>query len=370
MSEIRVNMSARVDNSRIRHETRNGRNVIIVPSATLPDDVVMNGIKYPASVIEEGYKTLERTPAPLGHPKVNGAFVNASDPESINGYWVGAWNENVQRRNGRVFLDKVIDVERAEQSEGGQRLLEAINKGEPIHTSTGLFLNVDAVNAEDHTKVATSMMADHDAFLLDEPGAATPGQGVGVFVNSQGEESEVVESVINEDDYMLDDIAWAIVERHEMKRKKGIVEAVKEKIVSALAGVLKSDDEADGLSVNNSDEATEMTTEELQAALDKHAETLQANFKQELASTVKPLQEKVDAMNSEREAAVAAEKSALVQTVVNANLLDEETAATLDVNALRKLGEKAKPGVAAAAIGGAPVQTNSQKDEFLLPEGE
>lgn len=192
MKDIRVNVLSVANSKKIRHEVRNGRQLIIVPSATLPDNIIMNRIHYPADVIAEGYKTLERTPAPLGHPKVNGVYVNASDPEAINGYWVGAWNENVRREGGRVHLDKVIDVERAKSTEQGVRLLEAINNQLPIHTSTGLFLSVKDAKHDDYDHVATKMIADHDCFLLDEQGAATPDQGVGVYVNSSGGEMEIV----------------------------------------------------------------------------------------------------------------------------------------------------------------------------------
>jgi len=35
------------------------------------------------------------------------------------------------------------------------------------------------------------MMFDHVAVLLDEPGAGTPDEGVGIFVNSEGEEQQI-----------------------------------------------------------------------------------------------------------------------------------------------------------------------------------
>src|SRR5690554_5655221 len=120
---LRVNIRSRVVNSAIRRETRNGREVIVVPSATLPDDVTMNGIKYPADVIANSYQTLNNTPAPLGHPMVNGKFISAQSPQGINLGWVGAYNENVRRENGRVFLDKVIDVEVAKRHPRGEDLL-------------------------------------------------------------------------------------------------------------------------------------------------------------------------------------------------------------------------------------------------------
>ncbi len=35
------------------------------------------------------------------------------------------------------------------------------------------------------------MMFDHVAVLLDEPGAGTPEEGVGIFVNSEGDEQQI-----------------------------------------------------------------------------------------------------------------------------------------------------------------------------------
>lgn len=184
--QIRVNMRATVANSAIRRERdENGRQVLIVPSATLPDNVIMNGGLYPADEIAKSYKTLEGTPAPLGHPQVKGQFVNATHPAAINGYWIGAYNANVRREGGRVLLDKIIDIEVAERTEGGRRVIDAINAGQPIHTSTGLLCQREPApkGAEGYTWIARNMQFDHDALLLDEPGAATPEQGVGMMVN-------------------------------------------------------------------------------------------------------------------------------------------------------------------------------------------
>lgn len=184
--QIRVNMRTTVANSAIRRERDdNGRQVLIVPSATLPDNVIMNGGLYPADEIAKSYKSLEGTPAPLGHPQVKGQFVNATHPAALNGYWIGAHNANVRREGGRVLLDKIIDIEVAERTEGGRRVIDAINAGQPIHTSTGLLCQREPApkGAEGYQWIARNMEFDHDCILLDEPGAATPEQGVGMMVN-------------------------------------------------------------------------------------------------------------------------------------------------------------------------------------------
>lgn len=152
MTQIRVNIRSIANVSQVRKETRNGRDVIIVPSATLPDGVVMNNIRYPAEEIAKSFATLNKTPAPYGHPTINGKFVSARDPEGINIGWIGAHNENARQEGGRVLLDKVIDVEVANQSEKGRSVLAAIDAGDPVHTSTGLLCELETVEGEDGIK--------------------------------------------------------------------------------------------------------------------------------------------------------------------------------------------------------------------------
>lgn len=182
---IRVNLRATVNKADIRTEERNGRTHIVLPSYTLPEQVVMKGGLYTAEEIDRSFRTLEGTLAPLGHPQVDGEYVSATVPEAINAYHVGAFNRNVEKRGTRVYLEKFVDVATAEQSEQGRKLLDAINKGEPIHTSTGVFLRREpAANTEaGYDWIARDMRFDHDAILLGEIGAATPEQGVGMMVN-------------------------------------------------------------------------------------------------------------------------------------------------------------------------------------------
>ena len=109
-----------------------------------------------------------------------------------------------------------------------------------------------------------------------------------------------------------------------------------------------------------------MTTEELQAMLDKQAETLQANQAQAIADAVKPLQDKLDAINAEAEAAAKAEKETLEATVVEAKLATEDEAKALDVNALRIMARNCKaPKGADHPLNGGRLSTNGeQKDQW------
>ncbi len=191
---MQVNVATQVNSKQIRREMYNGREHWVVPSYTLPANVVMNGGLYTASEIDAHFQKLEGTLAPLGHPQVNGQFVSAFSPEGINVGHVGAWNRNVKKQGNRVYLEKWIDIEVAQRTDGGQRLierLEALERGDdvpPVHTSVTVFL--DRIEANEQQKkggydwIAKIHGMDHDAILLDEPGAATPEQGVGIMVNA------------------------------------------------------------------------------------------------------------------------------------------------------------------------------------------
>ena len=74
---MQVNITTKVNSQSIRRETYNGREHLVLPSYTLPANVVMNGGLYTEDEINAHYQGLEGTLAPLGHPQVNGQFVSA-----------------------------------------------------------------------------------------------------------------------------------------------------------------------------------------------------------------------------------------------------------------------------------------------------
>lgn len=210
MKRNRVNVLTVVNSaSNITTETIDGKPHIVVRGITpVVDDIVMNRKLYPAAEIEKSYNTLERNPMPLGHPKVDGKHVSARDVRAVNNYHVGAWLQNVSHKDGKVSGDMYIDRQYAESSEKGKRLISRLDEmiagtnSEPIHISTGLLYSGIAANGESkgkkYNEIATNMMFDHVAVLLDEPGAGTPSEGVGIFVNSEGEEVEIEVALLSE----------------------------------------------------------------------------------------------------------------------------------------------------------------------------
>lgn len=350
--QVRVNIRTLANSADIRREKRNGRDVIIVPSATLPDDVVMNDILYPAGEIAKSFKSLERTPAPLGHPTVNGSFVSARDPEGINLSWIGAWNENVRQEGGRVLLDKVIDVEIANQSSGGKRVLAAIEAADPIHTSTGLLAIMDAANGDVPYKfTARDIEFDHDAILLDEPGAATPEQGVGMMVNAAGNEIQVVNSVFTEEADR--ELGWAVesaVRAIEKSRKASLMERVKAALIEALSGSEREQPSTNA--TKDEDEMDKVQFDALSQKVDALSESLKPDalataIGNVVAAALKPVTDQLEAVQNEQKSKDEAELKTLREKIVAGNIMDEAAAAELTLNAARALAPKAEPGKAA-----------------------
>lgn len=350
---VRVNIRAKVNNELIRREQRDGRDVVIVKSATLPDDIVMNGILYPAEEIEASYKTLEGAPAPLGHPMVNGMFVSARSPLGLNIGYFGAFNANVHRQSGRVLLEKVIDVERANESKMGRRVMAALEQGKPIHTSTGLTMNLRECTKSDLAELeGFNMEFDHDAILLDEDGAATPDQGVGMLINSNGQQSVVINSDIEERmDEHIDMLGMELLSAMDRKETASLWGQIKGAIMEAigLARAEISTERKEAMNMAEDDKMNE-DTKKLNERMDKLEERL-GNIEDQVSNMGK----KADAANSlaeEIKAERAAEKEALVNKAVEKELLTKEEAEATPKRSLEVLLNAAdKPKEAAPAPG-------------------
>lgn len=429
--KFQVNLTTRVNNRDIRRETRNGREYLIVPSATLPDNVIMNRILYPADAIEEGFMTLNRKPAPAGHPMVNGRYISAYEPEAINEFWIGAYNENVRRENGRVFADKAIDVENAGRTEKGKAVLAAIEKGDPVHTSTGLYLEVDEVNEEKYDYVVKSMTADHDAILVNQEGAATPEQGVGLMVNNRSESeevdvinSDVLKRTFNESGSMRDleqriqaaisDLMpdanwtwladwgedWAIIEAEESYFRvqwsesedgtiniEGDPEPVKrvtmweavtnaaKRLFNRSGDTANSSERAAGLNANSKSEGDTMDQKELDQIAATVTEKLTANNKDvatqvanAVQEAVKPLADTVKTIQETMTANEEAERKKDIDVLVNAGVLESaDDAEGMKTNTLKSMAEKAREKGQPGDNGHGYFASNSGNNDFGIP---
>jgi predicted HAD superfamily Cof-like phosphohydrolase len=395
-NQLLVNISTLVDNSAIRTETIEGVEFTVLPSKTLPKDIVMNGIMYPADEVKRTIDTLNMTPVTLGHPVVNGRFADAYDMMSQAKHGLsGAFNKVTgQAQDGSWLVDKYIPTEALQNSTRGKIVANAIAKKQPIHTSTGVYLSrvpelgTNALGQEYEYKANIDTF-NHDAILVGEIGAATPEQGVGIFVNADGEqEVEVMYCNLSSgEDFSLssnairsmidkaakeanlfgdEEKAWGYVEDFndttaifyscdkmfsvDYKITNGEVEFVGElkevssqrsytfggvigKIVDIVKSVVKStgQDAESEIPMNNSREGEQVEKQEVQQMI---ADALAVNAEQ----TAKTVQDAVTAALAANKAATKqAEKDGLIQQVVNAKLLTEDAAKECGVTALRGL---------------------------------
>jgi uncharacterized protein YoxC len=339
--KIRANIRCVVNAMDVRAEQRDGRSVIVIPSFTLPDNIIMNGILYPADEIEKSYKTLEGTPAPLGHPTVNGNFVPAASMLGLNIGYFGAWNANVTKVEGRVFIEKVIDVKRAQESPQGRRVLEALDAHKPIHTSTGLMMNIRECTTSDLADYeGFDMVFDHDAILLDEQGAATPEQGVGMLVNGVKTvviNSDLADADSEETDYIGVEFLSALGRQEAVGRWARIKDAVMD--------MIKSDRTTESQPIAEEAEKMDFTEDDIKKmstamGIDKLMEAVNS-----VSETVKDLALKT-AQNSEVVAAIdedrKAKADALVAEAVDLKLINEADAKNTPSTVLQSLINGAK----------------------------
>lgn len=172
------------------------------------NDIVMNGMLYTADQLAAGVASLEGKPAPAGHPK-NGAgqFISALNGEALQSAYIGSVCTNARHTAGRTLVDIVVNEAQAKATPAGASLIERLDAAiagtniEPIHVSTGLLCAPIMANGESlgkkYTRIATAISYDHLAILLNENGAGTPEQGIGIFLNSAGQPEEVETVTVN-----------------------------------------------------------------------------------------------------------------------------------------------------------------------------
>lgn len=199
MSQKRVHILSKVNAANV---TKDGGTYRIANVCGAVDDLVMNRVLYPADELARGAPTLNDKPAPAGHPKnAEGAYISALNADAMLTAYAGAWCKNARHEGGRTLVDIVVNAAQAKAHPDGVKLverLEAAINGEntdPIHVSTGLLCEPITVNGESRGKkyahIATNIEYDHLAILFHEKGAGKPEDGVGMWLNSAGQQEAV-----------------------------------------------------------------------------------------------------------------------------------------------------------------------------------
>lgn len=416
-----VNISTLVANSEIRTEVVEGVEFTVLPSKTLPPEIVMNGILYPAEEVEATINTLDGSPVTMSHPVIAGKFADAYLPLAQAKFGIlGAHNKvRGKAADGSWLIDKYIPTEQLANSANGKKLAEAIKSKQPIHTSTGVYLTKIpeiGTNAagQDYKSRAKIDRFNHDAILLNEVGAATPEQGVGLFVNEAGEKEETEVMYVNlssGDDFSMssngmrmklqeaaqkqfaDDDEWLYVEDFNEtkaiichKQKQFAVEykmvgdeiefigelkkvesagfkftEVIGRIVDKVISVVKSEPSDESQTVNKNREGNEVDETKVNEMIANALAAQEAKSAEVIKQAIDGAVAAALAANAQTQA--EAEKAQLVEQVVNAKLLPEDAAKECGIAALKAMLEGNSQGQPAMGLRRG-VASNQDEDIF------
>lgn len=209
METLSVNVSGRPRRTMI-----DGREHIVVPLTSIVPGV-LNGSKgalyYPPDEIKQSIKAWDGMPLVVYHPMAaNGNHVSASSPGILDKQGVGFVRKSAW--SGKLVHEGCFDVERTKSVD--PRVLNALERGEKIELSTGLFTdNEQAHNGANHNGkgyewVARNYRPDHIAILPDQVGACSVRDGCGVMVNELSVNS-------------LTDNAWTDAAREASAKARG-----------------------------------------------------------------------------------------------------------------------------------------------------
>lgn len=263
MKRTRVNVLSVINSAtNITTETIDGAEHIVVKNiCPLYDNCVLNGGLYPTEENDKGYLSLNEVPMPYGHPKIDGKYVSARDVRALNNHWIGAYSLNPRKEGGRVLVDMRVNRRIAEGTDHGREVLsrlDAMINGEttePISISTGLNLNKiqangKAPNGKPYSWIATNQQYDHIAILLNEAPAGSPEEGIGMFVNADGEEVEIEQVNLTEADSveqeetainkLIHKLTAFFSANHNQQQKE--VDPMKDMIINALKAAGKPTD--------------------------------------------------------------------------------------------------------------------------------
>jgi len=180
---------------RFRTETLEGKKHVIVP-VVMAIEGILNGSKgplyYPASELRASVPHWNGRPIVIYHPSMEHSCM-AGSPEVFSRQKVGVVFR--ARFEGKALkADAWLDPDRLAAVD--RRILAAINRGEMVEISTGLFTDNDPepgqFNGRKYTAIARNYRPDHLALLPDMKGACSIADGAGLCRNEVAEEEPLL----------------------------------------------------------------------------------------------------------------------------------------------------------------------------------
>ncbi len=169
----------------------NGREHYVVPVTMIVPGVLSGSrgsLYYSPQEIAANYAAWNGMPLVVYHPIRNGSPVSARSSEVLNAQGIGIVRRSRIASNGKLVAEGWFDIERTRRVD--RRVLHALQRGDQIELSTGLFTDTIPVRNGSHhhgkpyTHIATNFTPDHLAILPDQLGACSIKDGCGVGVEN------------------------------------------------------------------------------------------------------------------------------------------------------------------------------------------
>lgn len=192
-NKVNVSLFTNVDKSQIDETTTS---FIIRKIPMMVDDAIMNGLKYRAADNEKGLKSFKGKQVTLGHPMINGAYVDADNGEAMLDFYSGGYITNAYNMGGINYAD--IEIKKAvlkAQDTDDMFFSNALSNKDPIGVSTGLYLETEAANELDKFDgYAVNQIGNHLAMLhSSEPPAG--GDATFMRFNAAGDVADVTVNI-------------------------------------------------------------------------------------------------------------------------------------------------------------------------------
>lgn len=188
----------------VRNETLEGRPYLAAPMVMMVEGV-LNGsdgpLFYPAEELAKVPQVWNTKPVVVQHPTLNGKSLSACDPDVLEKYRVGMIM-NTSWDGQRLKAEAWLEPSRLEAVDS--RVLNAVQKGEMMEVSTGLFSETEpkpgVFKGRHYKGVVRNLRPDHLAILPDSIGACSIADGAGLMRNSRKEMELILNSFgINRD---------------------------------------------------------------------------------------------------------------------------------------------------------------------------
>lgn len=188
----------------VRNETLEGRPYLAVPMVMIKEGV-LNGsdgpILYTSEELAKVPQVWNTKPVVVQHPTLNGKSLSACDPDVLEKYRVGMIM-NTSWDGQRLKAEAWLEPSRLEAVDS--RVLNAVQKGEMMEVSTGLFSEIEpkpgVFKGRQYKGVVRNLRPDHLAILPDSIGACSIADGAGLMRNSRKEMELILNSFgINRD---------------------------------------------------------------------------------------------------------------------------------------------------------------------------